>query len=556
MKIVLRDYQVALKEGIYNAWGNDIKNVLAISPTGSGKAMTLCTLADELAKQGYPTTIMVHRKELVAQLCMTLAQLDIPHNIIAQKNTIKEIMQSELRAHGKQFYDYRSQITVVSVDTLLSRADKYKDWCNKQRVWILDEAAHMLKDNKWGECVGMLPNAIGVGFTATPQRLDKKGLGRHAFGLFDIMIVGPTVRELIDRGYLSKFKIVAPKSDYRDYLQDDGNTTKDYTTKARNYASLHSHIIGDVVDNYKKFAMGTQAIVFADSIEAAQRMEAEFIKEGIPAKLLTGETPSAERFKGVMDFADNKTKVLLNVDLFDEGFDILKKEGFRIIDTVIIARPTKSLSKFLQQCGRGLRPADYREHSLIIDHVGNVKYHGLPDKIRMWTLDNIVRKRDTTNLMRICMSETCNAPFDRTLDACPFCGNTDKPYTRNVSEMSPREALKVVDGDMELLDPETIRELEKELNLEDPLVTEMRVARVAGKAAGIKARRNQQERIEMQKELAQTIALWAGKMKTQGLTDRQTKKRFMIEFSEGITVALSLPRRDMEEINQMVKDAL
>lgn len=550
MKIVLRDYQVALKEGIYNAWGNDIKNVLAISPTGSGKAMTLCTLADELAKQGYPTTIMVHRKELVAQLCMTLAQLDIPHNIIAQKNTIKDIMQAELRAHGKQFYDYRSQITVVSVDTLLSRADKYKDWCNKQRVWILDEAAHMLKDNKWGECVEMLPNAIGVGFTATPQRLDKKGLGRHAFGLFDIMIVGPTVRELIDRGYLSKFKIVAPKSDYRDHLQDDGNTTKDYTAKARNYASLHSHIIGDVVKKYKEFINGKQAIVFADSIEAAERMEAEFIREGIPAKLLTSNSTDRERLQGVFDYRDGKTKVLLNVDLFGEGFDVPATYA------VILARPTKSLGLYLQMCGRALRPDPTKEHALIIDHVGNVKYHGLPDKIRMWTLDNIVKKRDTTNLMRICMSETCNAPFDRTLDACPFCGNTDKPYTRNVSEMSPREALKVVDGDMELLDPETIRELEKELNLEDPLVTEMRVARVAGKAAGIKARRNQQERIEMQKELAQTIALWAGKMKAQGLTDRQTKKRFMIEFSEGITVALSLPRAEMKEYNEIIRSGL
>ena len=121
-KIKLRDYQLDLIEGIYQAWGGGAKNILAVSPTGSGKAMTLCTLASQLIEQGYPTTIMVHRQELVSQLCMTLAQLDIPHNIIAQKNTIKDIMSAEIRAHGKQFYDYRSQITVVSVDTLLARA--------------------------------------------------------------------------------------------------------------------------------------------------------------------------------------------------------------------------------------------------------------------------------------------------------------------------------------------------------------------------------------------------------------------------------------------------
>ena len=550
-KVTLRKYQTDLKAEIYHAWQSGMTNVLAVSPTGSGKAMTLSTLAEELAyTHGMPTVIKVHRKELVSQLCGTLAQLGIHHNVIAQKTTILEIIEEEKRLHGKSYYDPRSPITVISVDTLLSRADKYKAWSQQQRVWILDEAAHQLKDNKWGQCAALFPNAIGVGFTATPQRLDKKGLGRHAFGLFDVMVQGPTVRWLIDQGYLSRFKIVVPKSDYKQFLKDDGSSTKDYTAKARAYASLHSHVIGDVVEKYQEFLPGKQAIVFADCIEAAEKIESEFIKRNISAKLLTGETNAKERLRGVLGYRDGKIKVLINVDLFDEGFDVPGT------DAVIMARPTKSLGKYLQMFGRSLRVAKGKEFAIVIDHVGNVGHHGLPDKVRTWSLDNVVRKRDTVSLHRFCMNETCNLPFDRWLDACPYCGNTDRAYSRIVGEMSAREALKVVDGDMALLDPETIRELENELNLENPYDLEERIKRTAGEYAGKAARKKQQERIEMQKTLAETIARWAGKEKMFGFTDRQIKKRFMMKFGEGITVALSLPRSEMQEFNILIKQDL
>lgn len=541
MSINLRPYQTQLIADIYAQWNAGMRNVLAVSPTGSGKAFTLCSLAQQLAfTYGMPTVIKVHRKELVSQLCVSLASLGIAHNIIAQKGTILEIMEEQRREFRKSFYDHRSVITVVSVDTLLARQDKYESWALQQRAWILDEAAHQLKDNKWGQVAAMFPNAVGVGFTATPQRLDKKGLGRHAFGLFDAMVLGPSVMWLIQNGFLSKYKIVVPKSDYRQYLQDDGSETKDYTAKARNYASLHSHIIGDVVTNYLKFIPGKQVIVFADSIEAGERMEAEFRSKGVEAKLLTGETPSKERAAGVLAYREGKIKALINVDLFDEGFDVPGT------DAVIMARPTKSLSKYLQCFGRALRVAKGKEVAIVIDHVGNVQYHGLPDKRRMWTLDNIIRRRERVELLRICHNETCNQPYDRALTECPYCGQAHESYRRS-PEMSPREALKIVDGDMALLDPETIRELEKELDLESPEAIAHRVAAAAGPLAGASARKKQQERIDMQQTVAQAIAQWAGREKHYGYTDRQIKKRFMLQFGESITGVLSLPKAEMEK---------
>ena len=549
MSINLRDYQIKLIKDIYSSWTNGYRNVMAVSPTGSGKAFTLCTLAQELAyTHRMETTIKVHRKELVSQLCMSLAKLGVYHNVIAQKNTVLDIIEQERREYGSSYYQPNSPITVVSVDTLLSRKEKYKEWGERQKVWILDEAAHQLKDNKWGKATEIMPNAIGVGFTATPQRLDKKGLGRHAFGLFDVMVQGPTVRYLIDNGFLSKYKVVVPPSQYREYLKEDGNDSKDYTHEAREYASIHSGITGDVVDNYIKFINGKQAIVFADSIKAGMLMEANFADKGIAAKLLTGDTPDKERAKGVNDYRDGKVKVLINVDLFDEGFDVPGTYA------VIMARPTKSLSKFLQMCGRSLRVAVGKDFAVLIDHVGNIKYHQLPDKIRRWTLDNIVKKRERVNLIRICGNTNCNSPFDRALHQCPFCGHEDHKSGRAGGERSPKEALEMVDGDLELLDPEMIRQLEREIDLEDPDSIAERVTKAAGPIAGKSARKKQLERIEMQKVLSQTIAEWAGIQKQMhSYSDRSIKKKFYNVFDETITVALSLTRSDMEIMNNRIR---
>ena len=532
----LRDYQLEVKQQIYDAWSDSFKNVLAVMSTGSGKTRLFCDIAVEESKKGLPVAIEVHRKELVQQICLTLAELGIAHNIIAPRPTILGIVAAERRLYGKQFYNYKAPITVVSVDTLNSRIHKHLTWAKSIRLWIVDEAAHVLKENKWGKSLKFFPNAKGLGVTATPQRLDKRGLGSHADGVFDTMVIGPPTKWFIDNGFLSKYKIVMPASDYNDHLKK-ASEGHDFTRKAMAQASIDSKIVGDVVENYLKFSKGKQAIVFADSIAAGNRMEKEFIKQGVTAKLLTGETDDKERLNGLIKFKELKTQVLLNIDLFDEGLDV---PG---IETVIMARPTMSLSKFLQMIGRGLRPAPGKPHALIIDHVGNIMNHGLPDNVRKWTLDRIVKRRDKVNLIRICKNPMCNAPYDRLLHICPYCGLEDVGPGR--SEGGGKPPLEQVDGDLMLLDPETLRELEQNAVLEDPAHLGERVGRAAGGPAGIKAMKNQRERIETQKKLAEAIALWSGKKKREGYTDRQIHKYFYAHEGGTISYALSEPKADM-----------
>ena len=536
----------------YDVVGSETSSFTAndIIVHNSGKSIVMCSIAHDFGiTKSMPTVISVHRKELVSQLSVTLSRSNIQHNIIAPRPVILQIIAAQRRATGKEWYNYRAPITVVSVDTLNSRIENHAKWAKEIKVWIQDEAAHVLKNNKWGKAISHFPNAIGIGFTATPQRLDKRGLGSHADGLFDTMIIGPSTKWLIAEGFLSKYKIVVPPGDYEKHLKK-ANEGSDFTREAMSLASRESHIIGDVVENYLKFAKGKKGIVFATDIEAAFKIEKEFLAKGVKAKTVTGETPDLERATAIIDFAEKDLEVLINVDLFDEGFDV---PG---IEVVSMARPTMSIGKFLQMIGRALRIIKGKPHALIIDHVGNIKNHGLPDQRRVWTLDRIVKRRDTTNFIRICSNHMCNAPYDRALTECPYCGTEYIQQYNRAGGTSAREALIQVDGDLMLLDPDTIRELEAEVMLESPEDIANRVSHAAGTPAGIRAMRNQQERIETQKELAETIATWAGKMKHWGYSDRQIHKKFYLTFDMSITGALSMKKAEMLQIMGEIKDEI
>lgn len=548
--IKLRPYQDAVKASVFSAWAAFYINVLLVMPTGGGKTKTFCSLVIDtlhLLTGALPTAIMVHRKELVQQISLTLAEEGIVHNIIASRQDIKGMIAAQRRMFGKQFYNPEALVTVISVDTLIARKDIYKDWVLKQRQLIIDEASHVTKDNKWGIARVMFKNARCLGVTATPQRLDRKGLGSHADGIFDIMVEGPNSRWMIDQGFLSKYKIAIPKSDYEKYLKSASDGS-DYSKQSMMEASQKSQIVGDVVENYLKFAKGKQAILFASDVATARLMEKKFRDAGISAKSLDGTTPDGERLDAIIKFKDKDIQVLINVDLFDEGLDV---PG---IECVIMARPTKSLGKFLQMIGRGLRPAKGKPFMILIDHVGNVQHHGLPCNTRRWTLDRISKRAAKLNFMRICSAPMCNSPYDRAMTECPWCHTEAIPASRSGGG-SGKPALEQVDGDLQLIDPEFIRQLEKQAQLEDPAKVAQRVSLATNGSNGIAAMKNQQARIATQKLLVQAVATWAGYMKHHyRYTDRQIHKKFYLYHHQTITEALGQPKAEMENTISMLQN--
>jgi len=543
--IKLRPYQEAAKAKVFHAWDIEgYKNILLRMPTGSGKTKTFCQIVIDTLNT-HSTAIMVHRKELVSQICLTLAESEIEHNIIASRTDIRGIIKAERRKLKRSFYQPNSKVSVISVDTLNSRKDNYRDWAKGITQVITDEAAHVLKENKWGRAHSLFTNARSLGVTATPERLDRKGLGSHADGIYDVMIEGPDTYWLIKNGFLSKYKIAIPDSDYQNYLKSSSDKS-DYSKKAMMEAVKQSHIIGDVVKEYLRHAKGKQAILFGTDIETVHQMEKQFISQGIPAKALDSKCSDKERIENMIDFEEKRIQVLLNVDLFDEGLDV---PG---IECVIMARPTKSLGKYLQMIGRGLRLAQGKDFAIIIDHVGNIKGsggdHGLPDQPRKWTLDRIKKRGKKNNFLRICSNFMCNSPFDRALTECPWCGF--KAITVSREGGSGRTPPEIVDGDLTLIDPDTLRELTGMAILESPADVGERVTAAVNGAAGLHAMKRQRERIDMQKQLSETIAVYAGKLRDYGYTDRQIHKRFYLDKGMTITEALGLTRADMEALKE------
>lgn len=540
----LRDYQQYCVDKTHEALSKN-QNPCIVVPTGGGKSVIIAQTVLDLKAQGKNVALMVHRKELLAQLSITLSRFGLMHNIVAPPNIVSQIVRTQRSEFQKQFYHHGSTIGIISVDTLRTKAKQYEAWIKTVDVVMVDEAAHLLQENKWGQAVAIFPKALVVGYTATPLRLDKKGLGSWNDGCFDTIIQGPKVRELIARGYLSQYKIVAPPSDFEKHLGHVKNLTSDFSAQVIQAAAKKSRIVGDVVENYLKFAKGMQAIVFAPTLEVGKEMEKKFIEYGVRAKFLSSESTDAERYKSVNDFKHNEIEVLLNVDLFDEGFDVPVMPGKKIVEAVHLARPSMSLSKVLQQIGRGLRPSPNKKYAMIIDHVGNIKRHGLPCADRKWSLER-PEKKALISKVRTCLS--CLAVYERYLTECPYCGAT---VTSNPS--GGKVAPEMVDGDLVLIDPSIIQELEAKTNLEDPQTVMDRVMAAAGQVAGKSAFKNQQLRIAVQVRLRDTIATWAGHRKAEGYSDRQIHKLFYGEFGQTINQCLAEPKLQMEESIKMIE---
>lgn len=412
---------------------------------------------------------------------------------------------------------------------------------------IRDEKGNLVwttEPNKWGKAVGMFCNARGLGVTATPIRADGQGLGRKWDGVFDHMIIGPTMRQLIDRNYLADYEVVCPTSDL-DTSESPLSADGDWSPQTLRKAAKKSHIVGDTVTNYIRYAHGRSAIVFATDVETAVEMAQRFRDRGIRAEAVHGKTDEVVRDKHLTDFAQKRIDVLINVDLFDEGFDCPS------CDVIIMARPTASLGKYLQMVGRALRYMQGKI-ALIIDQVSNILRHGLPDKDRFWSLARREKKSkgpDPEELkLRVCRS--CTRPHEPYLVSCPYCG-AEKPSP------APRErTIQTVEGDLILLDRETLAKLRAATTPESPADVAARVAHVTQNPIAAKgAAKRQLEKIEAHERLKTAIAQWAAIQRLKGLDDRAIQRLFYITLGIDVLSALdaSKTRADMDLLSQTIE---
>lgn len=543
--IQLRPDQYDLKQRIYNEWNAGHSNVLAIACTGFGKSIVTTDVILDGHNQGMSEIVMAHRNELVGQMSMHVARRGIMHRIIGSRETVSGIIQEHRAEFNRSFVNPDARCAVGSVQTIVSRQAELKQWAAQIDRFTGDEGHHFLKDNMWGEAARLFVNARGLLVTACPQRADGKGLGRHHDGIADALVLGPTMRQTIDAGYLADYEFVIPTSDFEIDEQRRGKDG-DFTRPAMREASKRSHLVGDVVVEYLKHAPGRRAICFATDVETANEIAAKFNASGVPAASVSAKTDAGVRRDMIRRFKDGRILVLVNVDLFDEGFDV------PACDVVIMARPTASLNKYLQMAGRAMRidKNNPSKVAMIIDHVSNFKRHMMPDRPRAWTLDRRDKKAKQApdpDDIPLTSCRECSRPYERALPACPYCGA--EPPLPAPGSRTPEQ----VDGDLALLDLATLAAMREAMTLEAPGDLAERVKHVAGGVAAQGAANRQMARHQAQAALRAAIEQWAGVRRAKGEDDRTAHRRFYLATGMTAMQALALPRDEMETMRGMVE---
>ncbi|MGK8517838.1 DEAD/DEAH box helicase [Staphylococcus arlettae] len=360
------------------------QGVLIQSPPGSGKSVMIAEVVKKAVEKGGHILFIVHRKELIYQITNTLNThgVDLNHVDILSEKRARNILQ---------------KLTSPNI--------------------ILTDETHHSRAKTYTEIYDYFPNALRLGFTATPWRSNGKGFT----DIYDEMVEGPSVEWLISNNRLADY-------DYKSIAMADTkklkkSSTGDYTKKSMDEA-IPKAIYGDIVGNYKKYAQGQKTILYAHSVEASKDIALEFQAQGINAVHADSKTKSVEREQIMEDFRSGTIKVLCNVDLISEGFDVPD------CTCVILARPTDSLVLFMQQAMRSMRYQPNKK-ALIIDHVGNYARHGLPDTHHDWKKyfkgykKNRNKQSDDENIgLKTC--DECFAVYRNTEPKCPECGHTNE----------------------------------------------------------------------------------------------------------------------------------
>ncbi len=378
----LRDYQKKNKELVYKSWGEGLMNIMLQMPTGTGKTHLFSSLIKDLQDYYFDilsfkinltpeekkqnaipkVLVLVHRKELVDQIHDTLVE-KYHHTcgIVA----------------GGIVYGESKNVIVATTQTMgrKPRLEKWESSVNFDFI-IIDEAHHSTADS-YQRIRNAWPNARLLGVTATPYRLNHQPFT----DVYEKLITSEPVYKFIEKGYLCHYDYfsINPNSliQYQiDHLATD--FSGDYDEHAMETLLNQDSIRASILGTYEKFAKGKKGIVYTINRLHNQMLASLFSAHGYSVAYIDSNTPKEERQQTVEDFRNGKLDIIFNVNIFSEGFDCPD------VEFIQLARPTKSLSMYLQQVGRGFRVADGKDKVLFLDNVGLFNRFGLPSARRAW----------------------------------------------------------------------------------------------------------------------------------------------------------------------------
>lgn len=389
--MILRPYQQDIINNTRQAFLK-YRHPLVVLPCGSGKTVCFADMANLHIKKSKSNYVwfLVHRQELVKQTLDTFKEFDI----------------------------LNENIYVGMVQTVSRHLDKYK----RPTMIIFDEAHHATA-NTWKKIINYFPDVPKIGLTATPCRLDGGSLGN----VFDNLIVGVNSEWLMKNNYLCEYDYYAPK--IVEYNFDTKGSDFDLEQVTDFFDS--NRIYGDVkkyIDNNRKI------IIYSPSI----RFSKELVSQIPGAVHFDGDTPEQERKQIVADFKSGKIRILSNVNLIGEGFDVPD------CDCVILLRPTQSLALYIQQSMRCLRPGTGKK-AIIYDLVGNVYRHGMPTDNHDWQLTKPMKCLNVTAVEELLVRECkkCYRVYKGTKPICPYCGFNNGKTRKEIEQETDAELQKI-----------------------------------------------------------------------------------------------------------------
>ena len=374
-KATLREYQAEMLSRLGMAW-TEHRSVMVQMPTGTGKTVLLAAMIRSLSPGLSPegegsggVLVVAHRRELIAQISQMLDAAGIAHGLIVsgrETDTGKAVQVASIQTLTQRMKD---ETEVPDSSSLISRFPF--------STIVIDEAHHALAAT-YRMLWKAWPEARFLGLTATPCRLNNAPFT----DLFDVLLQSWSIQEFIDRGWLSDFEYVSASPDSEMMrrvrrLQKRG-TDGDFQTKEMALVMDVPESVRHLYDTYTIYARGKKGIVYAIDRQHAQHIATYYAEHGVRCAVIDARTPARERQRMVEDYRRGGLDVIVNVDVFSEGFDCPE------VEFIQLARPTLSLSKYLQQVGRGMRVSKGKPHVLILDNVGLYQTFGLPTESRDW----------------------------------------------------------------------------------------------------------------------------------------------------------------------------
>lgn len=360
----LRPYQQEMKEELYSLWDR-LDNIMIQMPTGTGKTVVFTSVVRDIQRwcsihsPESKILVVAHRKELITQASNKLK--GVPHGIIMSGTKL----------------EMWHMVQVASIQTFMSRRN-YESMRRYRFDFIIIDEAHHCIASSYQKLWEMYPNSKKLGVTATPWRMNHGGFR----SLFSEIVLSKPIEWFINEHYLSNYDYVSIRRNSE--IQHEVNSINRYGVDGDYLESELSNVFdcnrirAELYRSYKKFADGKKGIIYAIDRRHAVNIQELYASHGVSIKMIDGTTSANERQSIIDDFKNGTVSVIVNVNIFSEGFDCPD------IEFIQLARPTRSLTMYLQQVGRGLRISDGKEKSIILDNVGLYNRFGTPMANRYW----------------------------------------------------------------------------------------------------------------------------------------------------------------------------